>query len=119
MKRNGNATIVVESTKSRTRNVGIAMLLSVLRLQESGMWDDEELRIFAEFHGKCVRCHRPAIVLHELDPKSKKINWKEKDNRISLCNDCHEWAHRIGAKNSKVELIEIRRLYRECLATQP
>lgn len=64
-------------------------------------WNDEELAIFKEFNGRCVRCDRKSIVLHELMPKSKSPKeWMKKDNRCPLCAECHNWAHKISCKLS-------------------
>ena len=72
-------------------------------------YTEEELAIFAEFNGRCARCGNVAIVLHEIVPKSKRPRtWKAKGNRISLCNDCHIWAHSRGTNGSRTELQHLR-----------
>lgn len=72
-------------------------------------WDKEEISIFEEFNYKCARSGHKAIVLHEIVPKSKRPKtWKNRDNRIPLCADCHEWAHSRGTKASRHELTELR-----------
>lgn len=72
------------------------------------LWSGEELAIFEITNYRCLRCNRPADVLHELTPKSKapKI-WDRQDNRIPLDSFCHEWAHRVGSKISKPILTEL------------
>ena len=72
-------------------------------------YTEEELAIFAEFDGRCARSGDPAIVLHEIVPKSKRPKtWNTPGNRIPLCNDCHLLAHAKGTKASKDELQYLR-----------
>lgn len=79
-------------------------------LIDTSLWNNDELNIFKFYNYKCLRCNKPATVLHELVPKSKAPkNWKVPSNRVALCSDCHDWAHRHGANNSRKELISIRK----------
>lgn len=72
-------------------------------------YTEEELAIFVEFGGRCARCGKPSIVLHEIVPKSKRPKtWNTPDNRIPLDNDCHLLAHAKGTRNSKDELQYLR-----------
>jgi 5-methylcytosine-specific restriction endonuclease McrA len=61
------------------------------------------------FNYRCVRCNKPAVVVHEIVPKSRRPKtWMELENRIALCADCHYWAHQRGAKSSAPELQRLR-----------
>jgi 5-methylcytosine-specific restriction endonuclease McrA len=72
-------------------------------------YTEEELSIFKEFNGRCAKCGKPAVVLHEIIPKSKRPKtWNVRGNRIPLCNDDHLLAHSRGTKKSKDELTILR-----------
>lgn len=72
-------------------------------------WTEEELEIFVLFRFRCVRCRTRAVTLHEICPKSRcPKNWQEKENRVPVCNNCHEWAHRRGTKYSAPILRNLR-----------
>ena len=74
------------------------------------MWNLIELEILEQFGYKCIRCQREAVTLHEIIPKSRTKNWGVPENRVPLCAECHNWAHKRGASNSAEELRELRRL---------
>ena len=38
---------------------------------------------------RCVLCGQKAVSVHEIIPRSHAGNWKDKDNRVPLCNMCH------------------------------
>ena len=63
---------------------------------------------FELFRGKCVKCRRPAICMHEIVPRSKDPNWCKIEKVVILCHNCHLWAHERGANNSEEELQELR-----------
>lgn len=51
----------------------------------------------------------PTKVVHEIEPKSlRPKDWEAEDNRIPLCNKCHDWAHRVGTRNSAPILRQLR-----------
>lgn len=62
------------------------------------------------FKGLCVRCLAPTRVVHELEPKSLGQNWERWSNRVTLCHACHDWAHGVGTRVSRVSLICHRNL---------
>ena len=65
------------------------------------LWSDEELEIFDLFYGRCIKCGKPAVVIHEDVPKSRRPKtWMERDNRSPLCVSCHNWAHYRGTSYS-------------------
>lgn len=69
----------------------------------------EEQAIFDEFGGRCARCGKPAVTLHEIVPKSRRPKtWDKQENRIPLDNDCHIWAHYRGTKRTRDELRNLR-----------
>jgi 5-methylcytosine-specific restriction endonuclease McrA len=73
-------------------------------------WSEDELEIFDMFNGKCIRCSKPAEVIHEDVPKSRKPKtWMEKENRSPLCIHCHNWAHYKGTRYSAGLLRELKR----------
>jgi len=79
-------------------------------------WSEEELEIFALFRYKCVRCGKPAEVIHEDVPKSRKpTTWMEKENRSPLCVHCHNWAHYKGTVYSSKLLKAKKRQFLESL----
>ena len=72
---------------------------------DKSLWKPEELSIFEEFKYKCIRCGNDAVTLHELIPKSlAPKTWRQKENRVPLCEVCHLWAHKYGIKNSRYVL---------------
>jgi len=77
-------------------------------------WSEEELEIFDEYGGKCVKCGKPADVIHEDVPKSKRPKtWMEKGNRSPLCVSCHNWAHYKGTAYSSKILKECKKRYHD------
>lgn len=60
------------------------------------------------FHGKCLKCGKPTVVIHEIIPVSHgkvALHWT---NRVPLCDNHHSWAHDIGTNNSIPILQELR-----------
>ena len=72
-------------------------------------WSEEELGLFAEYNNRCVRCNKPAEVIHEIIPKSRRpYTWMDIQNRVPLCVDCHNWAHTVGSRTAQPELIRLK-----------
>ena len=69
----------------------------------------EDLRILERFHYRCVRCHRPWSTIHEIDTRGAvgKIAMRE-DNRVPVCDICHDWIHTVGTENANPELYRCR-----------
>jgi len=63
----------------------------ILRYHKDDLLDDQILQIFG---GRCIRCGKQTIVVHEIVPKSHGKEYLAAENRVTLCNSCHEWAHR-------------------------
>lgn len=63
-------------------------------------WTEEELELLNLFGGKCILCGtRDAVTLHEIIPKSKNIkHWQDPENRVPVCNECHDKIHKRGAR---------------------
>ena len=73
---------------------------------DKSLWSDEELEIFKKYNYKCVHCvHQDAVALHELKPKSLNMDWRRPENRLPLCSECHDWAHKRGTRYSRDILI--------------
>lgn len=53
------------------------------------------------FKGRCVLCMRTATCTHEIEPRARGKKSMRFENRIALCNDCHNWAHIVGADKSR------------------
>lgn len=69
----------------------------------------ETEKILQHFHNRCVRCKKPAKVVHEIIPRSRRPRtWMAFENRVPLCENCHFWAHKHGAKSSADELRRLR-----------
>jgi len=64
--------------------------------------DDADLKIFRKFHGRCVHCGRPAREIHEFEETrgAGGNGALREENRVTLCNPCHDWAHCIGIRVS-------------------
>lgn len=68
---------------------------SIDRSNTSDTDGDEEVREL--FHRRCVICGRYSETIHEI--VTRGAGGEEAmsiDNRVVLCNTCHEWAHRVG-----------------------
>jgi len=77
------------------------MIISIPNDFQTELWSEDEISIFNQFRFRCINCDGKAIVLHELIPKSKLKDWKRKGNRVPLCLECHEWAHKFGTRKSR------------------
>ena len=86
------------------------MTISIPDDFQTELWSEDEIAIFKQFRFRCVNCEEKAIVLHEIVPKSKLRDRKREGNRVPLCNECHDWSHRLGTKNSRKVLEEQRDL---------
>lgn len=57
------------------------------------------------FDYRCIRCGKATEVIHEIIPISHGRKALAGVNRVPLCdfpneNSCHDWAHRVGTRNS-------------------
>jgi len=86
------------------------MTISIPNDFQTELWSEDEIEIFKQFRFRCINCDDKAIVLHELIPKSKLRDWKREGNRVPLCANCHEFAHKRGTKKTYKILAEQRDL---------
>lgn len=85
--------------------------------------EDEQIEhnrqiVWKLFHGKCVRCGRPADTIHEIKPRSLLKIWWLIENMIPLCVYCHMWAHHRGTRFSAPILNVLRKKRLEEYASQ-
>ena len=86
---------------------------------QAELWTEEEIKIFQQFHFKCVRCPQKSITLHEIHPKSlRPKTWMQPENRIPVCKKCHDWSHRAGTRFSAPILEVLRKERLKEYATQ-
>ena len=61
------------------------------RYHKDDLLDDQILQIFG---GRCIRCGKRTVVVHEIVPKSHGKEYLAAENRVPLCNECHiVWSH--------------------------
>lgn len=60
----------------------------------------DDLEIYRLFHGRCVHCGEKAGAIHEIEPRSVCFDAMDRDNRVPLCRNCHDWAHLVGVRKS-------------------
>lgn len=65
--------------------------------------------ILGLFRGRCVRCMREAVTVHEIYFRSEGKISLSQEYRVPLCASCHEWAHSNNKKNVQKELILLRK----------
>lgn len=72
-----------------------------MQINLDSVHDPNKIRelVLEAFRYKCGRCRRETAVVHEIEFKSQRpSDWWYFNNRIPLCIECHEWAH----KNPKI-----------------
>jgi 5-methylcytosine-specific restriction endonuclease McrA len=70
--------------------------------------DKDRDEILDLFHFRCGVCGRPSNMIHEIIPLSHGRVSMSKDNRIVLCNICHDWAHKTGS-NISIPMLQQKR----------
>ena len=60
------------------------------------------------FDSHCIRCGKPTGQIHEITPISHGKNTLQWKNRVTLCPECHNWAHDIGT-NKSIPILQIKR----------
>lgn len=58
------------------------------------------------FNGRCPRCRRVAIEVHELEPRSRGRKSMAMQNRVAVDRICHDEFHRIGATQANISAWE-------------
>ena len=85
------------------------MTISMASDFQAENWSEEELEIFRRFRFRCIVCGQKAVTLHEIVPKSKAPKtWMKSENRVPLCNFCHERNHKYGTRRSRERLNFLR-----------
>lgn len=71
-------------------------------------------RVLEVFNHKCAmpNCYRAAVVCHEIIPRSRGKKALAFENRIALCNECHDNEHHLGASRARIGMLQnIRTFY--------
>ena len=68
---------------------------------------DREI-IFEMFRHRCIRCFAYAVTIHEIHFRSEGKRAYLLENRVPLCDDCHQWAHAGQKRERQVELTKLR-----------
>ena len=71
--------------------------------------DPDREKILEMFHSRCVMCGRFTDVIHEIIPRSSGKIAMNIENRVPLCAEHHDWAHREGTKVSIPILQKVRK----------
>src|SRR3990170_1040356 len=84
--------------------------------REKHLQDEREIkqRVISLFSGLCPmpRCNAAAVVCHEIFPRSRGKKALAFENRIALCNSCHEREHHYGASRARIQYLQnIRKFY--------
>lgn len=73
-------------------------------------FDLDEFSVLVLYKFRCIRCNKTASTIHEKIPKSLAPHtWRTMKNRVLLCAECHDWAHKVGTRTSEEELTELQR----------
>lgn len=68
--------------------------------------------VLSVFNYRCAICGGRAVTCHEIIPRSRGKKSLEFENRIAICNDCHDEEHRLGASPIRINsLQETRKNY--------
>jgi 5-methylcytosine-specific restriction endonuclease McrA len=67
-----------------------------------------ENEILKKFNYRCIRCGRKTLVIHEISPRILGKDSMREENRVPLCNKCHDWAHSLGSIKSGIVLRKLR-----------
>lgn len=71
--------------------------------------DDAE--IFELFKYRCVMCWHPATEINHIIPRSRnKSLIDDPDNKVPMCNSCHDWYHSGGVTKKKIETVRAKRI---------
>jgi transposase-like protein len=64
----------------------------------------DDLLLYEIFKGRCPKCRRVAVTIHELAPRSRGAGSMLFTNRTPICAECHDTFHRNGASPSQIEI---------------
>lgn len=59
--------------------------------------------LYKLFRGRCPKCKRWAVTIHELEPRSRGKDSMRRNNRTPIDAECHEEFHRQGASEENIE----------------
>lgn len=63
-----------------------------------------EREVYFYYGRRCIRCnYTNCLTIHEIHPRSHFGNNGTPftiENCVLLCGECHDWAHRLGTKQS-------------------
>jgi uncharacterized protein with PIN domain len=66
--------------------------------------------IFWLFRNRCIMCSQPATEINEIIPRSRNkksiLNW---ENRVTLCQGCHNEYHKNGVNAKTIENMQQKR----------
>lgn len=66
--------------------------------------------IFWLFRNRCIMCNHPATDVNEIVPRSRSkksiLNW---ENRVTLCQNCHNEYHKNGVNAKTIEHMQQKR----------
>lgn len=66
--------------------------------------------IFWLFRNRCIMCNHPATDVNEIVPRSRSkksiLNW---ENRVTLCQVCHNEYHKNGVNATTIENMQHKR----------
>lgn len=71
-------------------------------------YTSEELDLLEKFKYRCVKCQKNFVTIHECVPRSQGKDSMLITNRVPICLECHDWAHRVGTKVSAPILLQLR-----------
>ena len=74
--------------------------------------DPDYDRIMEMFRHCCVHCPRAAVTVHEIIPRSSGKIAMNIENRVAICAECHNWAH----KGTKISIPILQKEREEVLA---
>ncbi len=73
-------------------------------------YTSEDIEVINQFHGRCILCKRKWFAIHEMETRGA-VGQKamQKENRVTLCQEHHNWVHSVGSLIANPILI----LYRD------
>ena len=77
--------------------------------------DESKQKVFRFFKNRClINPSHPGEVVHEIEFRSQRPDdWDDFDNRVLLCNACHNLVHGKDVALWKYELTELRKRWME------
>jgi hypothetical protein len=60
------------------------------------------------YHNRCLICWGPAVAVHEIVPKSRSNTWNRFENRVPVCNSCHNILQSMPAREQHIKMLEAK-----------